>query len=75
MVNEILRWNPAVPLGLRTLHRVVLKTGPRNEISTGLAHRLTSNDTYRGYTLPKGLVVWVNIWSVRPLAGSAEQDP
>jgi cytochrome P450 len=28
MVKEILRWNPAVPLGLRTLNSIVRKTGP-----------------------------------------------
>lgn len=28
MVKEVLRWNPAVPLGLRASHSVVIKTGP-----------------------------------------------
>ena len=27
MVKEVLRWNPAVPLGLRALHCVVIKAG------------------------------------------------
>ncbi|KAF9652600.1 cytochrome P450 [Thelephora ganbajun] len=44
VVREILRWNPAVPLGL--------------------AHRLASDDSYRGYFLPEGLVVWANIWTM-----------
>ena len=42
IVLEVLRWNPAVPLGL--------------------AHRLTTDDVYRGYVFPKGTVVWANIW-------------
>ena len=42
IVLEVLRWNPAVPLGL--------------------AHRLTQDDVYRGWAIPKGTVVWANIW-------------
>ena len=42
LVLEVLRWNPAVPLGL--------------------AHRLTRDDVYRGFFIPKGTVVWANIW-------------
>ena len=42
IVLEVLRWNPAVPLGL--------------------AHRLTEDDIYRGWLIPKGTVVWANIW-------------
>ncbi|EIW51642.1 cytochrome P450 [Trametes versicolor FP-101664 SS1] len=44
IVLEVLRWNPAVPLGL--------------------AHRLTQDDVYRGCVIPKGTVVWANIWSM-----------
>ncbi|KAI1789418.1 cytochrome P450 [Ganoderma leucocontextum] len=44
LVLEILRWNPAVPLGL--------------------AHRLTRDDVYRGFSIPAGTVVWANIWSM-----------
>ncbi|OSD02652.1 cytochrome P450 [Trametes coccinea BRFM310] len=44
IVLEVLRWNPAVPLGL--------------------AHRLTQDDVYRGWHIPKGTVVWANIWSM-----------
>ncbi|KAI0777348.1 cytochrome P450 [Trametes elegans] len=44
VVLEVLRWNPAVPLGL--------------------AHRLTQDDVYRGLEIPKGTVVWANIWSM-----------
>ena len=41
IVLEVLRWNPAVPLGL--------------------AHRLTEDDVYRGWVIPRGTVVWANI--------------
>ncbi|RPD52417.1 cytochrome P450 [Lentinus tigrinus ALCF2SS1-6] len=44
IVLEVLRWNPAVPLGL--------------------AHRVTQDDVYHGCFIPKGTVVWANIWSM-----------
>ncbi|KAI0824885.1 cytochrome P450 [Trametes gibbosa] len=44
VILEVLRWNPAVPLGL--------------------AHRLTQDDVYRGWYIPKGTIVWANIWSM-----------
>ncbi|KAI0336626.1 cytochrome P450 [Cubamyces sp. BRFM 1775] len=44
IVLELLRWNPAVPLGL--------------------AHRLTEDDVYRGWVIPKGTIVWANIRSM-----------
>ncbi|OJT15675.1 O-methylsterigmatocystin oxidoreductase [Trametes pubescens] len=44
IVLEVLRWNPAVPLGL--------------------AHRLTQDDVYGDWVIPKGTVVWANIWSM-----------
>ncbi|PSR74371.1 hypothetical protein PHLCEN_2v9879 [Hermanssonia centrifuga] len=31
---------------------------------SGLAHRLTQGDVYRGYYFPKGTIVWANIWSM-----------
>ncbi|CAL1708513.1 unnamed protein product [Somion occarium] len=44
IVLELLRWNPAVPLGL--------------------AHRLTQDDVYQGRLVPKGTIVWANIWTM-----------
>ena len=64
MVKEVLGWNPAVPLGQLTPHYVVLKMEFRGEPLAGLPHRLTRDDSSRGYLLPKGLVVWANIWLV-----------
>lgn len=59
IVLELLRWNPAVPLG-RCL--VMLRQQTSVEIVTGLPHRLTQPDVYRGYFLPEGTIVWANIW-------------
>ncbi|OCH91269.1 cytochrome P450, partial [Obba rivulosa] len=44
IVLELLRWNPAVPLGL--------------------PHKLSQDDIYRNCLLPKGTIVWPNIWSM-----------
>ena len=33
-------------------------------VPLGLAHRLTEDDVYRGWVVPKGTVVWANIWCV-----------
>jgi hypothetical protein len=30
----------------------------------GLPHRLTQDDTYRGYYIPDGSVIWPNIWGM-----------
>ena len=72
LVKEILRWNPVVPLG--SLHAA---THRRPLISPdfilGVPHRLTEDDVYGDYVLPKGTLVMANIWSVRP-AGPADPD-
>ncbi|KAI5117759.1 hypothetical protein M0805_000603 [Coniferiporia weirii] len=44
IVKEVLRWNPAVPLGL--------------------PHQVLQDDVYRDYRIPKGTIVWANIWSI-----------
>jgi len=36
MVKEILRWNPAVPLGSQILHCIVPKRGPEMKHTQGL---------------------------------------
>ncbi|CAL1708515.1 unnamed protein product [Somion occarium] len=33
-------------------------------VPLGLAHRLTQDDVYRGRVLPKGTIVWANIWTM-----------
>lgn len=33
-------------------------------VPLGLPHRLTREDTYRGWRIPKGTVVWANIWAI-----------
>jgi cytochrome P450 len=62
IVLELLRWNPAVPLG--KLHSLLPFFNPNIRI-IGLAHQLTQDDMYRGWHLKKGTVVWANIWQVR----------
>ncbi|KAI0634749.1 cytochrome P450 [Trametes polyzona] len=40
----------------------VLRWNP--SLPMGLAHRLTEDDVYRDWAIPKGTVVWANIWSM-----------
>jgi len=42
LIKEVLRWRPAVPLGV--------------------PHRLVQDDEYKGYHLPKGSVIFPNVW-------------
>lgn len=59
IVSESLRWHPVAPLGTSTL-------GPSGFFSqtAGFPHRLTEDDYYEGYFLPKGTLVQANVWWV-----------
>ena len=67
---------PGVPVGPATTTRLptfadrtqlpyvyaVLQWNPA--VPLGLAHRATQDDVYRGRVIPRGTVVWANIWSM-----------
>lgn len=60
LCSEILRWLPVAPLGrLPPSHRSCLFMADYPE---GVPHRLTEEDVYEGYFLPKGSIVIVNNW-------------
>ena len=59
IVLEVLRWNPAVPLGESLAYTRIYRD---QNMNLGLAHKLTQDDIYEGYHLRKGTVVWANIW-------------
>ena len=44
---------------LRTAEASLLEIGA---LQSELAHHLTQDDHYQGYHLPKGAVIWANIW-------------
>ena len=42
-----------------------LRTAGSEQCNTpGIPHRLTEDDTYSGYIIPKGTIVYANIWLV-----------
>ncbi|QRV96320.1 cytochrome P450 family protein [Ceratobasidium sp. AG-Ba] len=44
VMKEVMRWRPAVPMGV--------------------AHSTTQDDVYRGFFIPKGTIVSMNVWSI-----------
>lgn len=43
-------------------------------VPLGLAHQVSEDDVYRGWMIPKGTVVWANIWCVDCHRGCARID-
>ena len=62
IVLEILRWNPAVPLGPSVSHDTNHPSYTIIIHFIGLAHSLTQDDIYHGYHFAKGTTLWANIW-------------
>ena len=60
IVKELLRWNPSVPLGRLSSSETEVESTIL--INIGLPHELQQEDVYRDYYLPKGSIVWANIW-------------
>lgn len=61
IVNEALRWHPVFPLSLFLtfpVHPQLVLT----MIYLDVPHRLSEDDTYKGYFLPKGSVIIANNW-------------
>lgn len=63
LLKEVLRYNPIGPLGklYRDLHLSVGVT--THACGAGLPHRVSDDDIYAGYLIPKGSLVFANIWS------------
>lgn len=60
IVKEVLRWNPAVPLGKYPyMKRRILS---HICACVGLPHQLVEEDVYRDFRIPKGSILWANIW-------------
>lgn len=59
IVLELLRWQPVTPLGKSPL----LYCSVRRLIgSAGVPHRVTEDNEYDGYHIPKHSIVMVNAW-------------
>lgn len=62
VVKEVLRWGPVAPLGLAVLSCYRFVVFSLIFPFVGLQHRVTEDDTYEGYLIPKGATVIANIW-------------
>ncbi|KAB5591014.1 O-methylsterigmatocystin oxidoreductase [Ceratobasidium theobromae] len=64
IVQEVLRWQPALPLGIT---RSCIDN-PDDETNAfmriGVPHASTKDDEYRGYFIPKGSIVMANAWAM-----------
>src|ERR1700735_5839886 len=61
LCQEVQRWHPVAPLGKLMLSVIEEQAVMR---SSGIPHRLTSDDVYEGYFLPAGSMVIANAWCV-----------
>jgi cytochrome P450 len=59
LVKEVFRWNPVTPLGDFLFYSFICML---IDCIVGVAHRVTEDDVYDGYFIPKGAYVIANIW-------------
>jgi hypothetical protein len=60
VIKEILRWSPPVPLGEEVYTFWLLGSS----LWSGLRHRVTDDDIYGDFFIPKGSILVSNIWCV-----------
>jgi hypothetical protein len=56
LIQEVLRWRPALPTGT-FIYRVWVNCS--TDIWAGIPHTCYQDDVYRGYSIPKGAIVLV----------------
>jgi hypothetical protein len=59
VMNECLRWLPVVPMGQLSF---VLLLPILMQHPIALPHKVTQDDEYRGYLIPKGAIVMGSAW-------------
>ena len=67
VMKEVLRFAPVGPLGRYTYSTCVPGTPSQNCVDpcqSALAHKVSRNDEYRGYLIPKDATVFANVWYV-----------
>lgn len=65
LIKEVLRWNPVGPLGESHLTVTSLLLVAHDACffpPPALPHRVTSDDIYRGYHIPKDSLILANVW-------------
>lgn len=61
LVLELFRWGPATPQG-NTVYYLCFLSLRLQGIHLGAPHRLTEDDVYKGYFIPKGTIIIANQW-------------
>lgn len=61
MYQEVLRWQSVAPLGTKC---PLIFEMLGDTLIPGLPHLLMEDDEYKGHRIPKGSVVFPNIWYV-----------
>ena len=59
-----IRWQVVVPAGEHCGENCIVGSYSFNTIYSGVAHRLTTDDEYRGFHLKAGTIVVPNVWFV-----------
>lgn len=62
VVSEVLRWNPVAPLSMFTSIQCTMIYHDLDCITSAFPHRVQEDDMYKGYSIPKGSMVFANIW-------------
>ena len=60
LLKEIHRWHPIAHLG-KPLYHLSMRL---SLVKTGVPHRTSEDDIHNGYYIPKGSLVFANIWWV-----------
>jgi cytochrome P450 len=61
IINEVLRWNPATPMGRYLSLREIAR---KAESDIAVPHYTTQEEEYRGWRIPAGTVVFGNVWAI-----------
>ena len=61
VVKELLRWQPVVPTGMPTF---IASDKIRLIVTTASPHKMSSNEMFRGYYIPKDSIIIGNSWYV-----------
>ncbi len=62
VMSEVLRWGTPVPLGACLDCPSIEQEGDAHPMTAGLPHRLMVDDIYKGMHIPRGTLVFGNVW-------------
>ena len=62
IMSEVLRWGAPVPLGMSCTVNPHPSNKDLRQSDIGLPHRLMEDDVYDGMHIPRGTLVFPNVW-------------